>query len=69
NDKYKLAILIDGQNYYQAQTANDRNIIQPSVLEGLGWNIHRIWTIDWYEGKNKEIEKVLSKIESIDNEI
>lgn len=69
NDKYKLAILIDGQNYYQAQTANDRNIIQPSVLEGLGWNIHRIWTIDWYEDKNKEIEKVLSKIESIDNEI
>ncbi|MDN5828835.1 MAG: AAA domain-containing protein [Staphylococcus equorum] len=69
NDKYKLAILIDGQNYYQAQAANDRNIIQPSVLEGLGWNIHRIWTIDWYEDKNKEIEKVLSKIESIDNEM
>lgn len=63
--KYLLAILIDGENYYEAQTANDRNVIQPSVLSRLGWEIHRIWAIDWYEDKANEIAKVLKKISII----
>ena len=54
--------MIDGDNYYKAQTSNDRNIIQPNVLESLGWNVHRIWSIDWYEDKEKEINRVISKI-------
>lgn len=61
-NEYILAVLIDGDNYYKAQTSNDRNIIQPNVLESLGWNVHRIWSIDWYEDKEKEINRVIAKI-------
>ncbi|HAL09527.1 MAG TPA: hypothetical protein DCO67_06085 [Staphylococcus sp.] len=61
-NKYTLAILIDGENYYKSQTSNDRNIIQPSVLNSLGWEIHRIWAIDWYEDKNKEIDRIITKV-------
>lgn len=57
--KYKLAILIDGETYYSGQTANDRNIIQPNILKSLGWSVYRLWSIDWYENSNKELNKIL----------
>lgn len=66
SDKLILAILIDGHNYYNAQTASDRNIIQPNVLESLGWNIHRVWAIDWYEDKEREVNKLLNKLRSLE---
>ncbi len=67
-NKYILAILIDGEHYYKSQTSNDRNVIQPSVLNSLGWDIHRIWAIDWYEDKNKEVDRVITKIKEMETQ-
>ncbi|WP_353047306.1 hypothetical protein [Staphylococcus sp. Marseille-Q6910] len=36
--------------------------MQSNTLTQRGWEIHRIWSIDWYENKDKEIEKLLNKI-------
>ncbi len=57
-DKYCLGILLDGENYMAAQTARDRNILQPSVLEGLGWKLHRVWTLDWLDTPDREFAKI-----------
>jgi hypothetical protein len=35
------------------------------VLKGLGWEIHRIWTVDWWENPRKEVRALLQKLESI----
>jgi hypothetical protein len=62
-DCYMLGILLDGKSYGHAKTVRDREIEQISVLEGLGWKLYRIWSMDWWDNKQKEIEKLLAYLE------
>lgn len=66
-NRYLLGILCDGKNYYETKTTRDREIVQPSVLAMLHWNVMRVWSVDWYENKDKVMERVLSKLEDIKN--
>lgn len=50
--EFLLAILVDSENYFNIDTTNDRELLAPSVLKNLGWNVFSIWTLDWI--KNKE---------------
>ncbi len=63
--QYILGIVVDGQYYYNALTTNDREMVMPSVLKGLGWNIHRIWTIDWRENSDLIIETIIEKVKKL----
>jgi hypothetical protein len=63
--QYILGIVLDGHPYYDARTTNDREMVMPSVLKALGWNIHRIWTMDWYENADRLIDAVLEKVEAL----
>lgn len=59
NDKeYILGILVDGENYNNINTTNDRELLAPNVLKALGWNVYRIWTLDWLKNKEKCIEEI-----------
>lgn len=51
--KYILGILTDGKNYFRANTSKDREIIQLDVLKALGWNIHKVWSTEWWEHPGK----------------
>ncbi|MBR2593376.1 MAG: DUF3320 domain-containing protein [Firmicutes bacterium] len=62
-DRYVLGILLDGNTYRDAKSARDRNILQPSVLKGLGWNLYRMWILDWLDSPEKETEKLKAAIE------
>lgn len=66
-DRYILGILLDGSVYGSSKTTRDREIAQINVLKGLGWNIHRIWTIDWWDNKDKEVEKLLAYLKDLEN--
>lgn len=57
-ERYLLGILCDGSQYRQAGTARDRNLLQVSVLGSLGWRIHRVWCLDWWENPGKEQQKI-----------
>lgn len=61
-DQYLLGILCDGKNYYATPTARDREIVQPSVLKGLGWNIIRVWSVDWLNDSETVIESIVSEL-------
>lgn len=63
--QYILGVVIDGHYYYNAQTTNDREMVMPSVLKSLGWNIHRIWTIDWFENSDKIIDTIVEKVKQL----
>jgi len=63
--QYILGILVDGHYYYNAHTTNDREMIMPSVLKALGWNIHRIWTMDWHENSEKIIDSIIEKVKQL----
>jgi very-short-patch-repair endonuclease len=43
-----LGIECDGAAYHSTRTARDRDRLRQEVLEGLGWNLHRIWGPAWY---------------------
>lgn len=62
---YILGIILDGPYYYNARTANDREIIMPSVLQNLGWRIYRIWIIDWYENSEAIINNIIDKVNEL----
>ena len=42
-------ILCDGPFYWSAADARDRDRLRGQVLEGLGWNLIRIWSPEWFQ--------------------
>lgn len=46
---YLYGIILDGPGYASAESARDREIIRPQVLEGLGWTLERKWILDRYD--------------------
>ena len=59
---YQLGIICDGKNYKRTKTARDREIVQNNVLKALGWNICRIWTMDWWEKPDEVIASIQEAI-------
>ena len=59
---YVLGIECDGFTYHATPAARDRDWLRQSVLEGLGWKIHRVWSTAWIRnptGELKEIERAI----------
>jgi len=61
-DVYRLGILLDGEAYRDTQTTRDREIVQPSVLNGLKWNVMRVWSIDWFNNPQRVIDRIIEQI-------
>ena len=59
---YCLGILLDGPVYAQSGTTTSREVSQISMLKGFGWNIVRIWSLEWWENPDKVFEKLVSII-------
>ncbi|MCQ2247248.1 MAG: DUF4011 domain-containing protein [Bacteroidaceae bacterium] len=49
--RYAFGVRTDSLPYYHTPTARDREIVQPSILTTLGWNLKHVWTADWLENK------------------
>ncbi len=50
--RYLAGIECDGATYHRSATARDRDRIRESVLRGLGWEILRLWSTDyWIDGE------------------
>ena len=58
-ETYLLGVECDGATYHSARAARDRDKYRQSVLEDKGWQIHRIWSTDWFENAEAETQKLL----------
>ena len=56
--RYILGIECDGANYHSSRTARDRDRLRASVLESLGWKLHRIWSSDWWLEPERQLARV-----------
>ena len=65
--KYCLGILLDGKSYAEAGTTTSREISQISVLKGFGWNVIRIWSLEWWENPDTVIAQCVEKIDAAEN--
>lgn len=64
-DQFILGIESDGALYHASRSARDRDRLRQQVLTGLGWNLHRIWSADWFRNSEMEIEKIVRRIEQL----
>lgn len=67
--RYILGIECDGATYHRARSARDRDRLRQEVLEKLGWRIHRIWSLDWFKDKDKEMRRLLLALEEAKSEV
>ena len=61
---YLLGIECDGPEYNRARTARDRDRLRQQVLEGLGWQVYRLWSVEWFAHPEAEQARLLAAIEA-----
>jgi superfamily I DNA and/or RNA helicase/very-short-patch-repair endonuclease len=64
--EYILGVLCDGENYISTKTTRDREIVQTNVLGLLGWNILRVWTLDWWENPSAVMDDILNAVNQLE---
>ena len=66
---YIMGVECDGATYHSSRSARDRDRLREEVLRGLGWQLHRIWSTDWFNDPNKEARRLREAIEARLNEL
>ena len=56
--QYLSAVECDGASYHSSATARDRDFLREHVLRGLGWEVIRIWSTDWWIDSESALEQV-----------
>jgi very-short-patch-repair endonuclease len=56
--RYVLAVECDGATYHSTPTARMRDRLRQRVLEDLGWTFCRIWSTDWFNDRERELQRV-----------
>jgi very-short-patch-repair endonuclease len=62
--RYLLGIEFDGPRYQTARWARDRDRLRQTVLDGLGWTLHRIWSADWLKNREDCLRRCVAAIEA-----
>jgi superfamily I DNA and/or RNA helicase/very-short-patch-repair endonuclease len=60
---YIIGIETDGPQYFNSRVARDRDRLRNDVLTGLGWQLCRVWSTDWYLNPQKAKKNLLDAIE------
>lgn len=60
--RYLAGVECDGATYHRSATARDRDKLREQVLRGLGWEIVRIWSTDWWVDPGGTLERVHAKL-------
>jgi len=63
--EYILGIECDGAQYHSARSARDRDRLRQEVLERLGWNIHRVWSLDWFRDPRREASRIAASVTAV----
>lgn len=62
---YLSAVECDGASYHSSATARDRDFLREQVLRGLGWEVIRIWSTDWWIDSQSALEHVDGKLNKL----
>ncbi|MCC9642293.1 DUF4011 domain-containing protein [Rhodopirellula sp. JC740] len=55
---FVLGIECDGATYHSARSARDRDRLREEIIRSRGWEIHRIWSTDWFLNQKAEEDKL-----------
>lgn len=62
---YLTGIECDGATYHRSATARDRDMLREQVLRGLGWEILRIWSTDWWVDAKGTLDRVCKQLDEL----
>lgn len=62
NGQYLLGIECDGAQYHSSDSARSRDYHRQTYLESRGWQIHRIWSTNWWRNPQQEIAKIIAMV-------
>ncbi|MDN5537740.1 DUF3320 domain-containing protein [Comamonas sp.] len=62
---YLAGIECDGATYHRSATARDRDMLREHVLRGLGWEILRIWSTDWWVDPKGTLDRVCKQLNDL----
>ncbi|MGC8154057.1 DUF3320 domain-containing protein [Pseudomonas paraeruginosa] len=63
--RYLAGVECDGATYHRSATARDRDKLREQVLRGLGWEILRIWSTDWWIDAPGTAQKTHEHLEAL----
>ncbi|MBR2254458.1 MAG: hypothetical protein IJ856_01345, partial [Candidatus Methanomethylophilaceae archaeon] len=64
-ERYLLGILSDGDSYRNSDNTRDREYAREDVLKRLGWNLARVWSVDWYFDSNRVVKNIMKELAEI----
>ncbi|MGB3128084.1 MAG: DUF3320 domain-containing protein, partial [Pseudomonas sp.] len=62
---YLAGVECDGATYHSAATARDRDKVRGAILKGLGWNLVRLWSTDWWIDKPGALDRLHAALEAL----
>lgn len=63
--RYLAGVECDGATYHRSATARDRDKLREQVLRGLGWEILRIWSTDWWIDAMGTAKRIHERLEAL----
>ena len=63
--RYLLGIDVDGESYRTSRSARDRDRSRMGVLNAQGWNIFRVWILEWFKRPTEQLNELVEAIESV----
>jgi hypothetical protein len=67
--RYVMGIQCDGPTYHRARSARDRDRLRQVVLERMGWQIHSVWSTDWFRNPTQELQRILTALETAEAKV
>ncbi|HVO77404.1 MAG TPA: AAA domain-containing protein, partial [Methanomassiliicoccales archaeon] len=68
SSRYALGIECDGATFHSARSARERDVVRQGFLEDRGWEMDRVWSRNWWRGREAEIARLEARIQAISKE-
>ncbi len=62
---YILGIETDGDIYNSMKTVSERERIRNEILKSRGWNLYRVWSIDYIKSRESVLHDIINNINRI----
>ena len=63
-NRFAMGVLVDGENWRSSRSARDRNRTTDGVLNGQGWIIHHLWSLEWFKRPTEQLNRLVEAIEA-----
>lgn len=62
--RYVIGIECDGDSYRKSKGARDRDRLREQALRDKGWQVHRVWSVEWFLRPAAELDTLVRVIEA-----